>query len=298
MANEPEPGIHKGIPFDEYLSWRLLSHSVLKEPSPLHMKAAMDGKLEVNSNDTRLGSAIHCYLLDSREEYERRFPVAAPCSAILKSGARKGDQCGLTSTHRDPKGAWFCGKHCNGAAPVENRVSPDEHERVVAIAEKIDSHPVGRQLRAQGENELSLVAQVEDVLMKGRADRIVTAPGHECIIDFKKIGLRDGTQDNLVRKISKFGYDVQAYVYRRLYQEITGTTPGYMWLFVEDQYPYDLVPKQADDVMFALGKLKFYKRFLDWKSAVETGAYYGCGGAHTDEPDYIGPASWEAQLVA
>jgi hypothetical protein len=291
----PDCGIHKGVDFETYLGWHAISQSVLKEPSQLHMKAAFEGKLKVPTTDAiRFGSAIHCYMLEP-DHFEARYPVATPCSMPLKSGKRKGQPCGATSSFRDGDW-WFCGTHAPDSSVKEDgRVSPDEFDRIRFIAEKLDSHPIGRLLRLPGENELSIVADVDGIRMKGRIDRFLDAP---CIIDVKKINLRDGTRDKLRRKIRDYGYDFQAAAYSRIFYEITGERPGYMWLFVESDYPHDLIPVQAGEDLMFVGQVKFDAALHRWRDAVESNTWLGCegvwcGGDTVDTVPKIDPDEWE-----
>src|SRR5688572_22040706 len=63
----PEPGIHLGVPFADYLRWPFLSQSTLKEGrnSMAHLKARLDGQRSITvTDDMVLGSALHCAFLE------------------------------------------------------------------------------------------------------------------------------------------------------------------------------------------------------------------------------------------
>ena len=292
MGEEVKPGIYKDIPFDTYQSWDFMSQSILKEPSQLHMKAAMSRERK-QTRGMRIGSAIHTYLLEPMK-FAEAHPVALPCCSKLKSGARKGQDCGNDSKYRTLDG-WFCGTHKpDEAQEVQSRITPKEQEQIHELGTKILSHRIGRHIRKPGESELSLVAEIEGIMMKGRIDRIWSDP--PVILDCKKIPLRGGSESSLRSTIRKYGYDLQAAMYRRLWFELNGTRPGYIWLFIEDEPPYDLIVRQADEDMLSIGTGKLLQAVNTWKHALDQGYYFGCGGADFGTSvAKISPDEWEVK---
>lgn len=99
--------VHYNMPFDEYCTLQGINASALKgdgATSPKHLKAVLDGEIvSEDSNDKRLGRAIHCSILEP-DRFETAFPVATPCQATLKSGANAGSDCGSKSSFRSEIG--------------------------------------------------------------------------------------------------------------------------------------------------------------------------------------------------
>lgn len=113
VADCPPPGIYQDVPFEQYASWRAINSGVVKwmKVSPKHGQAALNG--EIRSDDTRsmkLGRAIHCRILEP-DTFADRFVVSRNCEAELKSGDRKGQQCGCNATFLGLDGKFYCGKH-------------------------------------------------------------------------------------------------------------------------------------------------------------------------------------------
>lgn len=112
--NCPPPGIYENIPDAEYRSWNAISQSTLKvasEATWAHVRATLDGKIERKSDALAFGRALHTWLLEPHL-FEDTYQVALPCAAEIKSGDRKGEECGCAGRYFNSLDeVWLCGKH-------------------------------------------------------------------------------------------------------------------------------------------------------------------------------------------
>lgn len=291
----PQAGIYEGIPFAEYRSWGGVSQSVLKigrEHTWAHARAYLAEEWSPSTTSAmRFGSAVHCWLLEP-EEFARRFVVAGGCGALIKSGDRRGHTCGARAEYA--VGAdWRCGVHAKGtgAQRVASVVTEAEVGQIQAMERQISAHPACRLLRHPGGHEVSFCCELEGVPFRGRADRYCpktgTAPA--VIIDLKKMGVGDGLQPNLLKKIRDYGYDLQAAAYVNAIEQLTGDRPAFVWLFIEDSPPHLPCAVRATQSMLTLGWLKARQALHDVRDCLQSGYWPG----YSDTLVEIDPEPWE-----
>jgi len=277
-VNELPPGIHYGIPFAQYRELPGINISRLEwgQFSAEHMRAALDGKLDRDSEAMTLGRAIHARLLEP-DVYRERFRIALHCEAVLKSGDRKGRQCGNSSAYY-VDGQWLCGTHGRGNEPVADVISQEDADRVGAIAEKVKGHKVIRLLRQRGGYEATIVWEMEGELCKGRLDKLI--PRSEklpsVVVDLKKCRLGHAKLDLFEKAILNYNYDMKAAWYVDGVAALTGDPPGFVWIAVEDEYPYGVNVVQADRETLLVGRIRYREllgKYLRSKSSGEWDGY-------------------------
>lgn len=103
------------------------------------------------------------------------------------------------------------------------------------MAESILAHEEARALLEGGAPEVSMFATdpLTAVDCRGRLD--YERP--RTIADVKKTG-GAASEAEFARSFFRFGYDVQFGHYEWIYHAITGTTPPFLWIVVEDAAPY------------------------------------------------------------
>ena len=179
QTHVPGPGLHTDVGWSEYFGIHLPSGSDLTwaRVSCEHMKASLDGQFEEKDTPAlQFGRALHCKLLEPAT-FAQRYLVSGPCSALLKSGARKGDMCGCSSRMRI-RGSWYCGKHGREEeADYGEVISQDHGKRVAAAADKVKAHDVVHMLRRQGGFEVTAIAEIDGVMLKGRLDKWIPDDG-------------------------------------------------------------------------------------------------------------------------
>lgn len=280
-----------------------MSQSLLKvglNVSWSHVREMLAGRLERETTDSLLfGSAVHAYLFEP-DSFATRFPVAQPCSAVLKSGARSGAPCLAGGTYY-VDGAWLCGKHAPAdAEPVRDALSQEQFVRVRELATAVLRSPAAKLLWHPGGEEVAWTCLMDGVPMKGKIDRLCppstrpdggNVPG--VILDVKKIPFGTGALPDLVRRISRYAYDLQAACYQRAVAELTGERYAYVWLFVEDQAPYSVAAVQASSAMMELGYRKLSKSLAEARDCLSSGYWPGYADCLGDDLVQVSPAGWE-----
>lgn len=284
-SGRPEPyvdcplsGVYTDVPFEEYVKWVAVNSGVVKcGITPKHFHAAMHGDIESDDTaDRKLGRAIHCILLEP-ETFESRFSISRTCSALLKTGERKGMPCGASGSVVDDDGNWFCGKHKpdeSDAVDAGEVITQSEYDRCLAIRDALKSHPAMTLLRRKGWSECSVVWDYAGLKMKGRLDRFCPH-GKPTIIDVKKCRVGKGTREECEKAILNYGYHIQAAGYVRGIEKLLGVTPDFYWLFVEDNKPFDVQIRKAKAEDIAIGWHAMSSSVNAYVSAVRDNNLYG-----------------------
>lgn len=251
----PEVGIFRDVPFATYAGWKAINSGVVKWGgiSMKHMLAAYEGRLKSeDTRDRKLGRAIHARLLEP-ETFSQQFRIADPCQAVLKSGDNKGKPCGAASSWEGPEGGWFCGvkgHRPEGSKPAENTISAAERDRCDKIAESLKNHFAMPLMRRSGWSEQSMVWMWRDWLLKGRADRMTIGSDRPMILDLKKCQVGKGRREDCQKAIETYGYHRQAAMYCNGAKVLTGNDHEFVWIFVEDNEPFDIqvIPATKQDI--------------------------------------------------
>lgn len=266
------PGVYSDVPFPEYRAWNAMNISTLKWglKSPKHLKAAIEGRLKFpDSPDRKLGRAIHCRLLEP-ERYKSEFQVAGKCQAVFKSGKNKGEKCGAPGKVQID-GEWLCGKHGPESEGDLEILSIEEANRIERLNESVRQHPVIKLLRQQGGCEVSLCWEQEGLLMKGRLDKLIIREGFPpTIIDIKKVQVGRGDTHSVQAAIANYEYHVQAACYKCAVERLYGVSANFLWVFVEDDEPFDVNPVQAAGATLDLGLHQFKKLIAKCREMRET----------------------------
>ena len=273
----PEPGIHQNVAFETYKAWPAINSGAVKwgMVSPKHMRAGLDGLLDSgDTKDRKLGRAIHVMLLEP-DRFHEQICVADPCSAVLKSGDRKGEACGNDSKFYDGEN-WFCGTHSKGKDGQEptDYVSRDEFRRIERIAESIHEHQVMELFRRPGWSEVSLLWEESGLKFKGRLDRYSGGDG-AVIIDIKKCQVGAGDREDCEKSICNYGWYRQAAIYMRGIEVLTGTRPDFVWVFIEDNHPFDVNVIPIDEETYEIGKWEVDQVISSYRLAMKNDNFHG-----------------------
>lgn len=254
FAECPEPGKYEGVSFHQYAAWRAVNSGVVKWglKTPKHFAAAYKGELKSeDTKDRKIGRAIHCRLLEPKE-FDERFIVAGPCEAKMKSGSKKGDICGLPGKFLiDDR--WYCGKHGEADRSFDGKevLTHEENKRTLGVVESLKSLPpeIRAMLSRPGWNEVSIVWEYQGLKLKGRLDRFSDGK-RPCIIDVKKMQVGAGVREDCQKAILRYGYHIQAALYCKGIEYLTSKRPEFIWLFVEDNAPFDIqiIPATDEDI--------------------------------------------------
>lgn len=279
LIEPPDPGVYYDVSFDAYLQWAAMSASAIDWGlvSMEHLKGYVDGVLRKESQALDFGRAIHCKLLEP-EHFDERFTVAKSCEAILKSGENKGKACGCTGTGVSD-GKWLCGKHLPDFSPPLSKqiLTPQEHAACQAIFIKIKAHPVVKMLRSQGGCETTLSWKWNGLACKSRMDKLIHADKKfpRTVVDVKKVSLGKCTTAECERSIGNYHYDVKAAFYCDAAQYVFDEPAEFIWVFVEDSFPYSINVIHCDAETLQIGREKYQGVLFDWLKCLENGRYPG-----------------------
>lgn len=246
MQTPTAPGIYPGIPFIDYLAWRIMSQSVLKAggESMAHLKAAWDrDRIKVPTDAMMLGSALHCAFLE---------PELMPSKVVRwEGGTRRGK-------------AWdgFRADH-----PDQIILTPPMHDKLIGMVRALRAHPVVRKWSNQIEQtEVSAIGDVYGLRMKGRVDALTPDP----IFDLKLT--RSTDPRTVANTIMEFGYHIQAAIYTHTQMFDRNRM---ILAMVEDKRPYDVVPYELSPQWLRLGERTAASLIHQYRECLETDIWPG-----------------------
>ena len=292
-------GLYTDIPFEEYKRIVAINGSTLKwgEKSAAHLKAAIDGHMSKGDTAATLfGRAWHARLLEP-DVFRDEYNVAGTCGKPLKSGVNKGKPCGLEGKFFNPDandgaGCWYCGKHVPmvkdvGPAldPVPNLLSVDVAARIERAAKNVEAHPVMRLIKQRGGFETTILFTIRDMGLEScpldakiRLDKLIVPVERKgvevwptTIVDLKKVQVGEATDEAVAWSINKWKYDASAAFYVDGLKRATGKDARFVWIFVEDGYPYEINVIEADEETLQIGRM----RYSDWLGKYAVGRLTG-----------------------
>ena len=288
----PEPGIYEDIPYETYASWRAVNASLLKvvSVSMAHVKFRWDGRDLGDSQDRKLGRAIHCRLLEPHR-YAEDFPTATLCCEPLKSGPRKGQECGSESSML-VDGQWFCKTHAKahpGGIEPADYVRTEQAGRIEHIAEAVLAHDELAVLRSHGGSETCVVWEREGIPCKCRFDKFLNSnPDEVGIVDIKKCQPFCATDEKIQRDIhTTYSWDVQAAFYSDAAHAVTGKTPHFWFVFCEDGPPYEVRLVPDDGTITGVGRIRAATAFNAVRRALCEDTWPGYSSEPLGAPDYL-----------
>jgi hypothetical protein len=250
-------GLHFDVPFQEYLSWPLLSQSVLKEgrASMSHLKAARDGaRVKCATDDMLLGSALHCAFLE---------PEAMLKKVILWEGGRRYGK------------SWEAFQEEQNGKII---LTEGHYENLVGMVQSLRRHPVVKHWTAHIEAvEVSAVGKIDGVALKGRCDALTPEP----LVDLKKVATADPRV--ITKTVLNFGYHIQAFIYCRLFQR-----RRFLLICVEGSPPYDVVAYELSAAFLRQGEREAGELLARYKSCLQSGEWPG----RSDDIVILEPPEW------
>lgn len=273
----PPTGIYQGVSFGDYKQWDAMNMSTLLEGdvSMEHLKAALDGKLTKTSDALSFGRAFHARILEP-EFYKSQWVTATTCCGTTNPGKKNEGTCSYGGNRIDADGKWFCKTHGKGLEPPDEWVTEDEARRIEEIASKLKGHAAVTLLRAKGGFETSIVWEYRGVKFKGRLDKFIRGTNRgDIILDPKKVRLRHGGFDKFGYSIKEYGYHIRAASYVIGAKTITSVAPSFIWVAIEDTYPYSIGLYELGEEEFAVGKYHLDRLIDGYKIGMESGNWPG-----------------------
>lgn len=252
------PGLHT-LDFAKYAALPYINSGAVNKAftkrgqiSMKHFHAAIEGRMKSDdTEDRKLGRAIHCRLLEP-ERYRTDFLVATTCRAVKQDG----QQCGNTARLLWD-GEWYCGVRGHapkGASEPADYIAESERQRIEALCEALHTNDVFQSglFRRPGWHEASGIWEERGMRCKCRIDRLDESK--PIVIDLKKIQVGTGDRETCEEKIRDYGWYRQAAMYVKCIEALLEKTPEFVWVFVEDDEPYDVQVIPADSQTIAIGR--------------------------------------------
>jgi len=236
----------------EYHSSDIISASGLKM---IYQSSVWDyNRKEFKDSDAmRLGSAVHCILLEP-ENFDDEFVFF------------KKDQFNLrTKAGRAEKEKW---EEQNIGKSVLNEV---QETVLFRIKERFDKH-TDEQVKIakkyfQGDIELSHYLNYDGVPVKVRPD----CKGDDFISDIKTINPQYGkalTPDLIKREIWSRAYHLQAMFYSDMLER---DPKNFRFIFIQTSKPYKVIVCGLTDEMIFQGRIQYQEALIEWKLYREQG---------------------------
>lgn len=241
--------IYYGKPADEYFATPGISKSGLDQiaKSPLHYQNWLKTK-KPPTPAMAFGSAVHTSVLE-HDEFFNRYCIA-PASMDRRTKAGKELYAELEAS----------GKLV---------ISADDHERIKGITEAVWTHPVASDILSEGNTEVTVMQEVDGVMVKGRADW--NRPG--ILADLKTTS--DASVAEFGRSCAKFRYHVQDAVYTDLFTRAGQLIHDFYFIAVETEAPYSVVVYQLDLDAKREGEWLYERDMNIYRHCLETNEWPG-----------------------
>ena len=229
------PGIYHDISNADYHAGPGVSKSQLDDISISPAIYQWRKSAPVDEEKTKaldMGTALHCLLLEP-EEFDKRFIIAPEFNRRTTAGKAQ-------------EAEFF--RQCEGLGM--SVMTAEEGRKLKLMRESALAHHAARWLlEADGHAEASFYWTDEETgeLCRIRPDRYLA--NHPVLVDVKKVA----DMDRFARHIEEFRYHVQDAMYREGFSQVTGETPGFLFLAVSDsidcgRYPVRVFDLDAEDV--------------------------------------------------
>lgn len=264
----PGVGIHYDVPEAIYhaLGRQFASNSRLSQlmRSPAHLKAYLDGARDDDSTDaTRMGSAIHCAILEP-DHFGARYGCASQ---------------GIDRRTKAGKDEW---------AELQFRFGPDrvlkadEHRVCLAVRDAVLVHSAAKGLLRTEHKELTLIADHDGLLVKSRLDAYNPYIGERdhTIVDIKTT--QDASPRAFERTIFARGYHRQGALYIRSARMHKLPVRHFVIIAVEKDPPYAVAVYRLDEGTIDAGAQQVAKLIPRYRECLATDTWPGYGDGVQD----------------
>lgn len=274
----------ENLSFPDYCQLPGINPSAIKKAfTPAHLDAYLRGEMDGNdTDDRRFGRAIHCGVLEGRV-LSYRFPISTPCAMPLKSGKRKDEPCGASSTWlRSETGFWYCGTHApEGCEQPVDYMTTGEKLRLEKMIAKLKGSLAGEHLR-QGPHMAEVAIQWDrnGVLCKTKLDWLQETADAWLITDLKKSLVCEADLESCQWKSWRARYDIAAQMNVEAVEAYAASVGKvkpvkFSLLFQEDSPPFEplLIPATDNDLLVA--KRTIDARLQMYELAKQAGQMFG-----------------------
>lgn len=261
--------IKKDIPQAIYRGDPALSRSDIFEmrKSPLHFRYTLDHPRE-ETPAMAFGTAFHCYMLEP-EKFAERYVVCEKIDRRTTSGK-----------------AMLAEIEALGLIPIDEETwQKMEYMRTNILSNKY----AAMLLKGEKEKSYFWTDELSGIDLKCRPDCRTNLGAVSVIVDLKTTDSAD-TED-FMRSCIKYGYDLQAAMYKQGVELIEGKPHRFVFIAVEKKPPYACNVLEADELMLRKGTEDLREYLLRIADCRKTGIWYGYNG-QSGKPNIIGLPAW------
>ena len=256
---------------EEYRAYEGISRSELFQiaKSPMHFKYAKENPTEKSAALT-FGAACHKYVLE-KDEFFNEYVIAPQVDRRTKAG-KEEYQAFLAE----------CGDR--------EVISSDDYDTIVDMADAIRSNKAASELLyaegAKYEQSFFWTDNMTGEAVKCRPDAMVEVNGKKYIIDYKTTAsCADGQFERSARK---YGYKLQAGMYREGVFQNTLDDYGFIFIAQEKDAPYAVRIYVCTEEFIAEGYDQYRELLGIYHDCKLSGIWYGYEGPTGEYPDLIG----------
>lgn len=221
--------IIRGLPFGDYCEIDAINNSGLKliRQSPMHYKLA------------------------KRKETKALVVGHASHTATLEPHLFNDLYCvfseGQTKTTKEGKKEWS-ELESTGKTILRHA----EYVDAMSIANAVRNYSPAAQYIKNGNAELTIVTELDDLTVKCRYDYLIASSS---IVDLKTT--ENASPESFIRSITNYGYDMQAAFYIDCGRAAGLEIDGFIFIAVESAHPYAVGIYQLDDESIEIGRQKY-----------------------------------------
>lgn len=255
------------IPYGDYRAIKAINCSGLKDfaRSPLHFwerNLNPDREAESDSPALRLGSAVHCYVLEGANKYAMDFVVPPAFNRRTNEGKAAAAEFEASLAGRDVM------------------ILEEKEDRLAKrIGDAVLAHEVAgnlvRGFEGAAEETIQWIDEETGVACKGRLDRIVTIDGQPWIVDLKTT--EDARPDEFAKSLARFLYHWQAAFYLDGLRAAGcwGDPAGFLFVVVEKKPPHAVAIYAASESTLLYGRQAYRDALRRYLVCAETNEWPG-----------------------
>lgn len=253
----------------DYYADDAISVSGLKKikVSPAHYK---EGEEMKETDALIFGSAYHCFILEP-EKFETDYYVfndRAICEALIGEGYKSPRSTKAYKEWEESEMRIIGNK---------NVIKQDVMDRIIAMRDRLFSHPYAKMLLTKGEPEVGVVGTlsttVGEINIKMKPDYVKRSK--RIVVDLKTA--IDASEDGFTRSAADHDYHIQAAFYSDMLELMTGDGMGWKFIFIaqEKVRPYAFNLFECSPQFIGQGRYEYELLLSLYKYCLDRGKWPG-----------------------
>lgn len=253
--------IERNKDYHEYKEAISKSRLAKMEKCPAYFKWCEDNPQEPTS-DMIVGSAFHKIVLEP-QDFDNEFVIMQNFDRRTKQG--KADYANFIANIGD-----------------KQAITQEQYDMICSMRDSVLNNKYAKVLlKGNIENSMYAVDDLTQEPIKARPDCWKKVQDRVLITDLKSC--RSAIENDLVRDVAKYGYDLQSYMYTEIASkvlEVPKENIDFVFIFVEKTAPYLVNVMQADTYVLQRGEQLFRKYIGQYHECKESNNWYGLNGVY------------------